>query len=76
MKLAITQMVLGAILLFDFFYGTFADGFFRFIPQRWDIVICLSFPASALGVLGCGIAEYLKAREARISDTLRAQVKK
>jgi len=62
MKLAIAQMVFGVIILFDFFYGTFADGFFRFIPQRWDIVICLSFPASALGVLGCGIAQYLKAR--------------
>ena len=66
MKLAIAQMVLGALILFDFLYGIFRDGFFRFIPQRWDMVICLSIPALALGVLGCGIAQYFKAREERI----------
>ncbi len=50
MKLAIAQMVLGVIIVSDFVMTLYAVAIY--------IVLGLS-------VLGCGVAQYLKAREAR-----------
>ena len=53
MKLAIAQMVLGGLLVVDCLcFGVFVSPVFVFIV-----------PALGLAVLGCGIAQYLKARE-------------
>ena len=60
MKLAIAQMVLGAIILINFFFGEMLGYKLGgpWIPAFTVIIL-------ACAVLGCGIAQYLKAREAR-----------
>jgi len=66
MKLAIAQMVLGAIILTDYFYrlyvGCFAGVWTRTIFGDGELLFCLLL---GLAVLGCGIAQYLKARGVR-----------
>ena len=52
MKLAIAQIVLGALILVDCLsFRLLASPVFLFVV-----------PVLGLGVLGCGIAQYLKAR--------------
>jgi len=70
MKLAIAQMVLGVLIALNLFLGYlpfFGEGD---MPTReWARVanyLVLILPFLGLAVLGCGIAQYLKAREARI----------
>jgi len=67
MKLAIAQMVFGVLILTDYFYrlyvGRFAGVWTRTIFGDGE---CLFGFLLGLAVLGCGIAQYLKAREARI----------
>ena len=53
-KLAIAQIVLGALILVD------CIGFAIFVSP----VFLFAVPAFGLAVLGCGIAQYLKARRA------------
>ncbi|MBA7693784.1 hypothetical protein ES703_102373 [subsurface metagenome] len=56
MKLAIAQMVLGTLILVDCLsFGLLVSPVFLFVV-----------PVLGLGVLGCGVAQFLKAREARI----------
>ena len=73
MKLAIAQMVLGGLIVTDFAYMTFHTN--KFGGQFWLIFKLMTpylmpyyFAFLVLGflVLGCGVAQYLKAREARI----------
>ena len=52
MKLAIAQMVFGVIIVGSLWLPWFAG-----LPPCWVL---------GLAVLGCGIAQYLKAREVRI----------
>ena len=52
MKLAIAQIVLGALILIDFTA-------FCFLASP---VFLFAIPAFGLAVLGCGIAQYSKAR--------------
>jgi len=62
MKLAIAQMVLG-VLMVAAFVTLVAVGL------RWfsiGISPYFIFPILGLAVLGCGIAQYLKARKVRI----------
>ena len=63
MKLAIAQMVFGVIVLGEIITA-------NFIPGLWGIgwfwIFTLTLPWLALAVIGCGIAQYLKARGARI----------
>jgi len=68
MKLAIAQMVLGAIIVGNYIASVVAtsaafttDEGYRLIYFPW-FNVCL---ALGLAVLGCGIAQFLKAREAR-----------
>lgn len=60
MKLAIAQMVFGALILINFFFGMMLgyklEAFW--IPAFTVIIL-------ACAVLGCGIAQYLKARRIR-----------
>ncbi|MBA7558697.1 hypothetical protein ES708_00304 [subsurface metagenome] len=56
MKLAIAQMVLGAIIVADF---ALCQRGLRFIVPYY-----FAFLVLGLLVLGCGIAQYLKARGA------------
>jgi len=51
-KLAVTQIVLGALLLVD------CIAFAIFVSP----VFLFAVPAFGLAVLGCGITQYLKAR--------------
>ena len=53
-KLAIAQIALGALILVD------CIGFAIFVSP----VFLFAVPAFGLAVLGCGIAQYLKARRA------------
>jgi len=53
MKLAIAQMVFGVLILSDFLMAAGAG--------RWSGVFILPFTTFLL--LGCGIAQFLKARE-------------
>jgi len=53
-KLAVAQIVLGALLLVD------CVAFAIFVSP----VFLYAIPAFGLAVLGCGIAQYLKARRA------------
>ena len=56
MKLAITQMVLGVIILVDCLcFALLASIVFLFV-----------IPVLGLAVLGCGIAQFLKARKVSI----------
>jgi len=52
-KLAVAQIVLGALLLVG------CVGFVIFVSP----VFLFAVPAFGLAVLGCGIAQYLKARK-------------
>jgi len=69
MKLAIAQMVFGVIIMADFVYMTYHTN--KFGGQFWLIfksmtpyLIPYYFAFLVLGllVLGCGIAQFLKAR--------------
>ncbi len=52
MKLAITQMVLGTIIVADYCFILLASPTILFVN-----------PVLGLSVLGCGIAQYLEARK-------------
>jgi len=62
MKLAIAQMVLGVIIVSDF-------ACLLLLGVGW-IILCLHYYqvyiVLGLLVFGCGVAQFLKAREARI----------
>jgi len=75
MKLAIAQMVLGVLILADYFYGLYVGRF----AGSWTRTICsdgeclriftLTYTSGftfclllGLAVLGCGVAQFLKAR--------------
>jgi len=71
MKLAIAQMVLGATIVSDFAYMTYHTN--EFGGQFWLIFKCMTpylipyyfaFLVLGLLVLGCGIAQLVKARKA------------
>ena len=61
MKLAIAQMVLGALILCPYVLGGIAY-LGRFMLPSPGIFGKIAFPLLGLAVLGCGIAQYLKAR--------------
>jgi len=63
MKLAIAQIVLGGLILAEIVTANIVPGLWGF---GWFWIFCLTLPPLGLAVLGCGIAQYLKAREARI----------
>jgi len=64
MKLAIAQMVFGVLILAEIVTANIVPGLWGF---GWFWIFCLTLPPLGLAVLGCSIAQYLKAREARIS---------
>ena len=55
MKLAMAQMVLGAIIVADCCFILLASPTFIFVN-----------PVLGLSVLGCGVAQFLKSRKVRI----------
>jgi len=59
MKLAIAQMVLGGLILAEIVTANIVPGLWGF---GWFWIFCLTLPPLGLAVLGCGIAQYLKAR--------------
>jgi len=66
MKLAIAQMVLGILIVANYFLMMEALDVLALSLYRWGWP---SFPLQivlGLAVLGCGIAQYRKARGARI----------
>ena len=66
MKLAIAQMVFGILIVANYFLMMEALDVLALSLYRWGWP---SFPLQivlGLAVLGCGVAQYLKAREARI----------
>jgi len=76
MKLAIAQMVLGATIVSDFAYMTYHTNEFGgqfWLIFKWLIFKCMTpylipyyfaFLVLGLLVLGCGIAQLVKARKA------------
>ena len=58
MKLAIAQMVFGVFILGEIITANFIPGFGGF---GWFWIFTLSLPLLGLAVLGCGIAQFLKA---------------
>jgi len=60
MKLAIAQMVLGVLII-----GSYAPslwGVYRYL-RLWPMPVAYLFPVVlGLAVLGCGLAQFLKAR--------------
>ena len=62
MKLAIAQMVLGVVILAEIVTVNIVPGLWGF---GWFWIFFLTLPPLGLAVLGCGIAQYLKAREVR-----------
>ena len=69
MKLAIAQMVLGILIVVDFLsFGLLSAGEAAFPPGWWRVFYFhnfLGFFVLGLAVLGCGIAQFLKARGIR-----------
>ena len=63
MKLAIAQMVLGVLILAEIVTANIVPGLWGF---GWFWIFTLTLPPLGLTVLGCGIAQYLKAEEAKI----------
>ena len=61
MKLAIAQIVLGGLMVAAFVHLVVAEyrWFGFWIPHYYIFLVLV------LGVLGCGMAQFLKAREAR-----------
>ena len=59
MKLAIAQMVFGVLILAEIVTANFVPGLWGF---GWFWIYALTLPPLGLAVLGCGIAQYLKAR--------------
>ena len=71
MKLAIAQMVLGVLILLNILLGylPFLMAWGLTVSLEWarvDNYLVLILPFLGLAVLGCGIAQFLKARGARI----------
>ena len=63
MKLAIAQMVLGVLIMGN--YAPSLWGVYRYLPAHMPVAYL--FPVVlGLAVLGCGIAQFLKARKVRI----------
>jgi len=62
MKLAIAQMVFGVLILAEIVTANIVPGLWGF---GWFWIFCLTLPPLGLAVLGCGIAQYLKARGKR-----------
>jgi len=67
MKLAIAQIVLGALIIADFFSFGVLSGIEAgaFPPGWWKVFYFhnfLGFFLLGLAVLGCGIAQFLKAK--------------
>ena len=70
MKLAIAQMVLGILIVVDFLSFGLLSGMAAgsFPPGWWRVFYFhnfLGFFVLGLAVLGCGIAQFLKARGLR-----------
>ena len=67
MKLAIAQMVFGILIVANYFFILSAlDVSVLIIYRKWGV---WPFPLQlvlGLAVLGCGIAQFLKAREVKI----------
>jgi len=64
MKLAIAQMVLGAIIVLIFCRAILAQAA-EAVTSGWGFVVSyptVIIPLLGLAVLGCSIAQYLKAR--------------
>ncbi|MBA7678671.1 hypothetical protein ES703_86949 [subsurface metagenome] len=70
MKLAVAQMVWGALIVGTYSYMGFTVGWGYLIGNlitfKWVPICLVVFFALGLLVLGCGVAQYLKARKARI----------
>jgi len=77
MKLAIAQMVLGAIIVGNYIASvvatsaTFTDEGYRLIYFPW-FNVCLVL---GLAVLGCGIAQFLKAMDSEMRELIERCVK-
>lgn len=80
MKLAVAQMVLGALIVVGVIVVDLvatAAGIYRwlsFMPRHYEVLLScgyLVFLVCGLLVLICGAAQYLKAREERIKHDAR-----
>ena len=66
MKLAIAQMVFGALIVVDFVsFGLFSAGEAAFPAGWWKVFYFhnfLAFFVLGLAVFGCGVAQFVRAR--------------